>query len=126
MAFAHFTLATRDLEGSRRFFEQTFRWKPVEKPGNAAQPTTWLSVSPGEELHLVLVSDFEPSPFEREYGRHVALFHPGSDFEALRERLRLHGAVIIEAERPTAFRRFFVRERNGYLFEVIESEPRRG
>jgi len=126
MTFAHFTLATRDLEGSRRFFEETFGWKPLEKPGNAAQPTAWLSVSPGEELHLVLVPDFEASPFEREYGRHLALFHPGSDLDALRERLRRHGAVILEAERATAFRRFFFRDRNGYLFEVIESEARKG
>jgi catechol 2,3-dioxygenase-like lactoylglutathione lyase family enzyme len=126
MIFAHFTLATRDLEGSRRFFEETFGWKAIEKPGNAAHPTSWLSVSPGEELHLVHVPDFEPSAFEREYGRHIALFHPRSDFEALRERLRRYGAAILEAERPTAFRRFFFRDRNGYLFEVIESEPRKG
>ena len=125
MTFAHITLATGDLEGSRSFFEAAFGWKPLEKPGNAAHPTTWLEVSPGEELHLVHVPGFEPSPFEREYGRHIALFHPRSDLDALRERLRKHGAEILEPERATAYRRFFFRDPNGYLFEVIEAEARK-
>ena len=61
-----------------------------------------------------------PSPFEREYGRHIALSIPRADFAALKERLRQHGAEVIAADRPTPFERFFFRDPNGYVFEVID------
>ena len=64
----------------------------------------------------------QPSAFEGEFGRHVAMRHPAADFEALRRRLIDAGATPIEALRPTPFPRFFVREPvNGYVFEVIEA-----
>ena len=60
---------------------------------------------------------------EAEYGRHVALFHPRSDFAALKARLVGEGAVLIDPIRPTPFERFFFREPvNGYVFEVIDGE----
>jgi hypothetical protein len=86
----------------------------------------WLEITPGQELHLVEVLDFAPSPFEREYGRHVALAHPRDDFAALKERLVRHGAELIAPDRPTAFERFFFRDPNGYVFEVVEAAPGRG
>jgi catechol 2,3-dioxygenase-like lactoylglutathione lyase family enzyme len=120
MSFAHITLATRDIERSSRFFAAAFGWRSIERPANNASPTAWLEVAPGEEMHLVEVSDFEPSPFEREYGRHIAFFHPRSDLAALKERLKKAGAEVNAPLRATSFERFFFRDLNGYLFEVIE------
>ncbi len=122
MTFAHFTLATRDVQKSSDFFEKVFGWKPLKRPGNIDGKAAWLSIADEQEIHLLEVPEFEPSPFEREYGRHIALFHPLEGFPALKERLVENGAELIDALRPTPFQRFFFREPNGYIFEVIDAE----
>lgn len=121
MAFAHLTIATRDVAASARFFSTALGWRPLERPGNIATRAAWLEIAPGQELHLIEVAGFEPSPYEREYGRHFAVTYPGAGFPALRERLAQAGAEVIEATRPTPFARFFFRDPNGYIFEVIEA-----
>lgn len=122
MSLAHITLAARDVPGTSQFFESVFRWKPIHRPGNINRTAAWLEIAPGQQLHLLHVADFEPSPFEREFGRHVALFHPGSDFAALKDRLVQHGAELIDPERATPFERFFFRDPNGYIFEVVDQD----
>lgn len=63
------------------------------------------------------------SPFEREFGRHVALFYPGAEFATLKAKLGEHGAELIDPIRPTPFARFFFREPiNGYVFEIIDRD----
>jgi catechol 2,3-dioxygenase-like lactoylglutathione lyase family enzyme len=120
MAIAHITLATRDVRRTAKFFAAALGWRPLDRPGNIPFPAAWLEVAPGQELHLVEVADFAPSPFEREYGRHVAVSYPRDGFAALKERLVRHGAELIAPDRPTPFERFFFRDPNGYLFEVVE------
>jgi catechol 2,3-dioxygenase-like lactoylglutathione lyase family enzyme len=115
MAFAHLTLATRDVRRSVRFFASALGWRPIDRPGNIAVPSAWLEMAPGQEIHLVELADFEPSPFEREYGRHLALSHPTADFPELKRRLAEHGADVLAAERATPFERFFF---------VAEERPR--
>ena len=122
MALAHVTLATRDLARSTAFFREVMGWTPIGRPRNNAQPANWLQVAPGQELHLVEVPDFEPSPFEQEYGRHVAVSFPRSRFPALKARLAAQGIAVIEPLRDTPFDRFFFRDPNGYLFEVLQEE----
>ena len=46
--------------------------------------------------------------------------HP--DFPELKQRLVAHGAELIPPIRETPFARFFFRDPNGYMFEVIDSE----
>ena len=124
---AHFTLATRDVKGSAAFFERTLGWKTIDRPGNIGQPAAWLAISMDQELHLIEVADFEPSPFEREFGRHLAISYPLDDFDALKSRLIQHGAEIIPPERETPFERFFFRDPNGYIFEIVDADrPRSG
>ncbi len=122
MALLHLTLATRDVPRSQRFYEATLGWKPVERPNNIPMEAAWLAIGPGQELHLLFVTDFKPSHFEREFGRHVAISYPRADFVALQERLVHHGAELIAPLRPTPFARFFFRDPNGYYFEIIDSE----
>ncbi len=122
MALAHVTLATRELTRSAAFFHEVLGWTPIGRPRNNAAPTAWLQIAPGQELHLVEVPGFQPSPFEQEYGRHIAVSVPRSAFPSLKERLAAQGAELIEPLRDTPFDRFFFRDPNGYLFEVLEEE----
>lgn len=122
MSLAHITLATRDVAATRAFFEAVFGWKALSRPGNIDARAEWLAVAPGQEIHLLEVPDFEPSPFEREYGRHVAFFRPRAEFEGLKERLVAHGAELIAPLRPTPFERFFFRSPDGYIFEIIDAD----
>ncbi|MFO0965623.1 MAG: VOC family protein [Gemmataceae bacterium] len=122
MPLAHITLATRDVPAALTFFSQTLGWRPIHRPGNIGRPAAWLEVAPGQELHLVEVPGFAPSQFEAEFGRHIALALPRSEFDPLKRRLTAHGAALIEPERPTPFARFFFRDPNGYVFEVVDAD----
>ena len=127
MALAHITLATRDVSRSLAFFRDALGWRPVSRPGNIEVTAAWLEIAPGVELHLIEDDAFEPSPFEKEFGRHIAVSFPVAEFPRLRERLQARGAALIEPLRETPFTRFFFRDPNGYVFEVIEEqhdEPR--
>jgi catechol 2,3-dioxygenase-like lactoylglutathione lyase family enzyme len=121
MSLAHLTLPTRDVERTACFLEQTLGYARDPLPDNIPCETVWLNIGRGQQLHVFYVEGFEVSPFEREFGRHVALFYPRQQFEGLKDRLRERGAEIIEPLRATPFERFFFREPvNGYMFEVID------
>jgi catechol 2,3-dioxygenase-like lactoylglutathione lyase family enzyme len=124
--FAHLTLPTRHVEETTRFIERTlgYRRKPV--PDNSPVDARWLDIGHGQELHVFYVLGFELSPFESEFGRHVALFHPLDDFPAVRQRIVEAGGALIEPLRATTFERLFFREPvNGYVFELIDRERHR-
>jgi catechol 2,3-dioxygenase-like lactoylglutathione lyase family enzyme len=122
MAFAHIALAVRDVNRTAGFFEATLGWRPIVRPGNIGRPAAWLAMGDGQEVHLIGVPDFVPSPFEREYGRHLAVDYPGAGFDELKRRLAEQGAEVIAADRPTPFARFFFRSPDGYMVEVVEEE----
>jgi catechol 2,3-dioxygenase-like lactoylglutathione lyase family enzyme len=123
----HITLATRDVSRSVAFFREALGWQPVSRPGNISMTAAWLEIAPAMELHLIEDRAFEPSPFEQEFGRHIAVSFPLAEFPRLKERLQAHGAALIEPIRAAPFARFFFRDLNGYVFEVVEenhNEPR--
>ena len=122
MGFAHLTLATRDVVATRDFFVNVFGWTSIHQADNIECEAAWLEMAPGQQLHLLRVKAFQPSEFEAEFGRHFALFHPGADFGELMQRLTSHGAEIIAPQRQTPFVRFFFRDPNGYVFEVIDQD----
>ena len=127
MPLAHLAIGSRDVQGTSQFLCETLRWVPIHAPSNVPRSVAWIDISAArdksQQIHVIHVPDFEVSPFEREFGRHFAVFHEGSDMEALRERLKRAGAELMEAIRPTPFDRFFFREPvNGYVFEVINQD----
>jgi catechol 2,3-dioxygenase-like lactoylglutathione lyase family enzyme len=122
MSLAHITLATRDVPASLTFFAEALGWRPINRPANIGRPAAWLQIAPGQELHLVEVEGFAPSPCEAEFGRHIALAFPRAQFDDLKRRLAAHGATLIEPTRATPFARFFFREPNGYVFEVVDAD----
>ena len=107
------------MRRTSRFFVAALGWRPLDRPNNIALPAAWLEIAPGQELHLVQVADFEPSPFEREFGRHVAVTYPRDGFDGLKERLRARGAEVMEADGGGTIERFFFRDPNGYILEVV-------
>jgi len=122
MSLAHFTLPTLHVEKTASFFEQTLGYLRDPVPSNVPDETIWLNIGRGQQMHVFYVQDFVVSPFEREFGRHVAVFYPAAEFEALKKRLIERGAELIEPLRATPFDRFFFREPvNGYVFEVIDA-----
>lgn len=121
MSLAHLTLPTRDVERTATFLEDTLGYVRDPVPANVPCETVWLDIGRGQQIHVFFVEGFEVSPFEREFGRHVALFYPLERFAGLKDRLRQRGAELIEPLRATPFERFFFREPvNGYVFEVID------
>jgi catechol 2,3-dioxygenase-like lactoylglutathione lyase family enzyme len=110
MLIAQVTLAVRDVRRTSAFFCTALGWKPVDRPNDVPLPAAWLEIGPGQEFHLIEVAGFEPSAFERELGRHVAVAHRREAFAGLKERLGL---------RETPFERFFFRTPDGYLEEVV-------
>jgi catechol 2,3-dioxygenase-like lactoylglutathione lyase family enzyme len=126
MIFAHLTLPTGDVERTAAFFERTLGYARGRVPDNSPIEALWLDLGGGQQMHVLHVEGFEVSPFEHEFGRHVALLHPRADFDALKSRLTAEGAEIIAPLRATPFDRFFFREPvNGYVFEVIDRDRRR-
>ena len=124
--FAHLTLPTQRVEQTTRFIETALGYRRKTVPDNSPVDARWLDIGHGQELHVFYVDGFEISPFEAEFGRHVALFHPVDDFPALRRRVVDAGGELVEPLRATPFERLFFREPvNGYLFEVIDRERHR-
>jgi predicted enzyme related to lactoylglutathione lyase len=125
--FAHLTLPTEDVERTAAFLEKTLGYTRNASPANSPVPTIWLNIGRGQEMHVTYVKGFRTSPFEGEFGRHIAVFHPVDDFPALRRRVTENGGEITEPLRPSPHQRFFFREPvNGFVFEVIDQarEPR--
>ena len=121
MSLAHLTLPSREVEKTAAFLEQTLGYPRDAVPDNIPCETVWLNVGHGQQLHVFYVDGFAVSPFEHEFGRHIAVFHPVADFAALKQALHDRGAELIEPLRSTPFERFFFREPvNGYVFEVVD------
>ena len=122
MSLAHLTLPTQHVARTAAFFEQTLGYARDRVPANVPDETVWLDIGNGQQIHIFYVEGFSVSPFEREFGRHVAVYYSHERFDALKGRLVAQGAELIEPLRATAFARFFFREPvNGYVFEVIET-----
>jgi len=122
MSLAHLTLATRHVEQTAAFLERTLGYARDPLPANVRDEAVWLNIGHSQQLHVLFAEGFEVSSFEREFGRHVAVFHPESDFAALKARVTDLGGELIDPIRPTPFARFFFREPvNGYVFEVVAS-----
>ena len=123
---AHLTLPTRQVEETTRFLEKTLGYSRKPVPANSPVDVRWLDIGLGQEIHVFFVERFLVSPFEAEFGRHVALFHPRNDFPALRQRITNAGGELIEPLRSTPFERLFFREPiNGYVFELIDGSRHR-
>ena len=121
MSLAHLTLATRQVQKTAAFFEETLGYPRDPMPTNIPDEAAWLNLGRGQQIHLVHVDGFEVSPFEREFGRHVAVYYPRAQFESLKQRLVQRGAELIAPLRTAPFERFFFRDPvNGYVFEVID------
>src|SRR3954452_24706606 len=91
MSLAHLTLPTLAVERTARFLEQTLGFTRDPAPANSPMETVWLATGGGQQMHIVFVEGFQVSPFEGEFGRHIAITRPVLEIAALRERLEAAG-----------------------------------
>lgn len=110
MGLSHVTLPTREVQATALFLEKTLGYTREHPPANSPVETVWLNAHNGQQLHVVLVDGFAVSPFEGEFGRHIALFHPVAQFAELKQQLERLGAQVFDPERPSPIARFFFRE----------------
>ena len=123
MSLAHLTLPTQRVQATAAFLEATLGYRRIHAPDNSPIELVWLDIGRGQQFHIFHVEGFQVSAFEREFGRHIALFHPAAGFDTLKRRLKENGAELIDPIRPTSFERFFFREPvNGYVFEIIDRD----
>jgi predicted enzyme related to lactoylglutathione lyase len=127
MPLAHLAIGSRDVRATAEFLCRAMGWELISSPANAPLEVAWIDVSArrnrSQQIHVIHVADFEISPFDREFGRHLAVFHDGRDMAALKLRIAEQGGQLIDPIRPTPFERFFFREPvNGYVFEVIDRD----
>ena len=121
MSFSHLTLPSQHVARTARFLEDAFGYRRMPVPADIPVETVWLDVGCGQTFHVFFVDGFRVSPFEAEFGRHVAVFYPLSAIPSLRERLARHAVEFVPEVRKAPFARFFFREPiNGYFFEVID------
>ena len=120
MTFAHITLPTPEVERTAAFLEQVLGLPRMAIPDNSPVDVVWLDLGNQQQLHILHVDRFEVSPFEDEFGRHIAFYRQGADFAAMKNRVAGLGGTLITPARATPYERFFFREPvNGYVFEVI-------
>ena len=123
MSLAHFTIATRDVDRTTEFFVDLMGWREIPVPDNVEVKVRWIDLGNGAQMHVLGIDDFEPSPFEKEYGRHFAFFVSAERLGEIKDRLpRDYGIPIQPPLRPTPFERFFFNDPNGYLIEVIDQD----
>ena len=123
MRLAHFTIPTRDGDGTTEFFQTLMSWREIPVPDNVEVQVRWLDLGRGAQMHVLGIDDFEVSPFEREYGRHFAFFVSAERIADIKERLpRDYGIPVQPPLRATPFERFFFNDPNGYLIEVIDQD----
>ena len=87
MSLAHFTIPTRDVDGTTEFFQNLMGWREIPVPDNVEVQVRWLDLGRGAQMHVLGIEDFEVSPFEKEYGRHFAFFVSAERLADIKERL---------------------------------------
>jgi hypothetical protein len=96
LSLGHLTLPMAEVERTARFLQKMLGYLRDPAPANSPVETVWLAMGGGQQMHIVYVEDFVVSPFEGEFGRHIAILVPAQEMIALRERLAAAGAQVTE------------------------------
>lgn len=73
MSLAHLTLPSQHVRRTADFLARMFGYGQGTVPGNSPVEARWLDIGHGQQIHVFYVAGFEVSPFEGEFGRHVAV-----------------------------------------------------
>ena len=84
MSLAHLTLPSHDVAATAAFLEQTLGYPRAPLPENVTDDAVWFNIGGGQQLHLIHVDGFAVSRFEREFGRHIAVFVPRAQYGTYR------------------------------------------
>lgn len=122
MRLDHITIRTRDIHGTRAFFETVFDLKAGERPGRLQRiPGYWLYAGDAPVVHIIGSNGYGlGNPAE-------AIDHVGfrlegyGEFRAKLERLGIRYSTMDLPEIQE--RRLFLRAPGGPLLEAVFSEP---
>jgi|SRR3954454_4014901 catechol 2,3-dioxygenase-like lactoylglutathione lyase family enzyme len=108
----HSSILVTDMARARQFYGELLGLPEVERPANFTTPVVWFEV--GEEQVHLIPSDRPDPQSPRHFALHV------NDAKAAREHLRSHGIAIEETVPIPGADRFFIRDPDGNLLELIQ------
>ena len=113
---------TGNLERATAFFRQVPCRTLTGKAQQSVLPACSLKIARGQELHLLEVPDFKPSPFQQEGCWHMPASVRRARLPTIKLKLPDHGAALVGLFRSTLFEWSDFRDPVSYFFEVIEKE----
>ena len=116
----HIALLVRDLDETARFLTEVLQIREVPDPMGGTH-IRWIEIGDGRRFH-VQAGDIAKVHVEKQ--THFAL--SATDFDAVLARFRAEGVVFTDMAgtpgaintRPDGMRAVFVRDPNGYWFEI--------
>jgi uncharacterized glyoxalase superfamily protein PhnB len=113
-------IGTADVTGTVRYFEQTLGF---QKQWAWGEPPVYASVKAGGAI-VYISDDSEMAGAIRDRGLKPDVYFWVTDIETVYSQHRANGAEITEdlAERSWGVRQYTVREPNGYLLKIAESD----
>jgi len=118
----HISFPVRDLERSRRFYEDVLGLEPIPRP-DLPFPGAWLARS-GIQVHLIVPPEGaplgNPPPSLNPLAGHVAFAI--ADYDAVVAALHAAGVETLEAGSEVG--QLWVRDPDGHLIELIQDRGR--
>jgi uncharacterized glyoxalase superfamily protein PhnB len=113
-------IGTADVAGTVRYFEEKLGF---EKQWAWGEPPVYAGMKAGNAI-VYIGEDLDLAGAIREKNLKPDLFLWTTDIEAAYAQHRAQGAEIVEelAEKPWGVRQYTVREPNGYLLKIAESD----
>jgi glyoxylase I family protein len=111
----HSSIVVTDMERARQFYRDVLGLKEVERPANFTNPVVWFEVG-DEHVHLI-PSERPDTQSPRHFALHV------DDAWAAREYLRAHGIEVQETISIPGADRFFIRDPDGNMLEILQIDP---
>ena len=118
--YNHVALSVKNLEVSRKFYQETFGFEPIAVPFGFAAIRAWFRVASGQELHLLADRQELVTNNDKNAG-HFALSI--ADADVVEAILKEKGLVYHRQKRADGAFQIYLTDPDGYVIEL--NEPRK-